>query len=47
MSLIQQFRDHVKDYEGFAEAWIVSKGMAIATHVIAALIGGIIGWKLH
>ena len=47
MSLVQKFRDKVEGYEGYAEAWIVSRKVAVVTHLLAALIGGFIGWKLH
>jgi len=43
MSLIQQFRDKISGYEGYAEAWIVSKETAIVTHIVALLAGAVLG----
>lgn len=47
MSIVQQFRDKVQGYEGYANAWIVSKRVALLTHLAAAAIGAVLGWKLH
>jgi hypothetical protein len=43
MSLIGEFRGKVSGYEGYAQAFIVSKKMAIISHAIAFGLGVILG----
>ena len=42
MSLIEQFREKVQTYEGYTDAWIVRKKIAIVTHAITFILGGIV-----
>ena len=47
MSLKDIITKRVMSEEEAAKVWAVSNKVALITHAVAALIGGVIGWKLH